>query len=43
MTSITIVSLPQAGYWTLGLSRNSRGVPLGNLRNILFALRNAPE
>jgi hypothetical protein len=29
--------------WTRGLTRNNRGVPLGNLRNVLFALRHAPE
>jgi predicted P-loop ATPase len=27
----------------LGLTLNDRGVPFGNLRNVLFALRNAPE
>ena len=41
MTSV-VVPL-QASHWTLGLSRNNRGAPLGNLRNVLFALRNAPE
>jgi hypothetical protein len=30
-------------HWTDGLMRNSRGVPLGNLRNVLYALRHAPE
>jgi predicted P-loop ATPase len=42
MTNI-VVPLQQASHWTLGLSLNNRGVPLGNLRNVLFALRNAPE
>jgi putative DNA primase/helicase len=29
--------------WTLGLTVNKCGMPLGNLRNALFALRKAPE
>ena len=30
-------------HWTDGLMLNKHGVPLGNLRNVLHALRNAPE
>src|ERR1700729_864089 len=32
-----VVPLPQPRPWMLGLTRNDRGVPLGNLRNVLFA------
>jgi hypothetical protein len=38
-----VVPLQQASHGTLGPSRNNRGAPLGNLRNVLFALRNAPN
>jgi putative DNA primase/helicase len=31
------------GHWSDGLMRNGRGVSLGNLRNLLYALRHAPE
>ena len=30
-------------HWTDGLMLNKQGLPLGNLRNVLHALRNAPE
>jgi len=30
-------------HWTGGLMLNKHGVPLGNLRNVVHALRNAPE
>ena len=36
------VALPAAD-WTSGLIRNRKGDPLGNLHNVLHALRNAPE
>ena len=29
--------------WTDGLIQNSRGTPLGNLRNVHHVFRNAPE
>jgi hypothetical protein len=29
-----VVPLQQASHWTIGLSLNNRGVPLGNLRNV---------
>ena len=38
-----VVPLQQGGHWRLGLTLNSRGVPLGDLRNVLYALRHAPE
>ena len=38
-----VVSLQPGSHWTLGLTPNNRGVPFGNLRNVLYALRNAPE
>jgi predicted P-loop ATPase len=38
-----VMPLQQLSRWMLGLKVNNRGVPLGNLRNVLFALRNAPE
>ena len=41
--SSVVVPLQQADHWTLGLTLNNRGVPFGNLRNVLYALRNAPE
>jgi hypothetical protein len=42
MTNV-VVPLTQGSHWALGLTLNDRGVPFGNLRNVLFALRNAPE
>ena len=38
-----VVPLQQGSYWTLGLTPNNRGVPFGNLRNVLYALRHASE
>jgi predicted P-loop ATPase len=38
-----IVAIAYDPHWTDRLMRNSRGVPLGNLRNALYALRNAPD
>ena len=38
-----VVPLQQGSHWTLGLTLNNRGVPLGDLRNVLYALRHAPE
>jgi predicted P-loop ATPase len=43
VSKMTSVLLRQANRWKSGLRVNDRGVPLGNLRNVLFALRNAPE
>ena len=38
------VAFPQPTMdWRQGLMCNARGAPLGNLRNVLFALRQAPE
>jgi predicted P-loop ATPase len=41
--SSVVMSLRSRDHWTNGLTLNNRGVPLGNLRNVLHALRNAPE
>jgi hypothetical protein len=41
MSSVVIRS--QRVHWTDGLTLNKHGIPLGNLRNVLHALRNAPE
>jgi hypothetical protein len=30
-------------HWTDALMRNARGVPLGNVSNVMHAVRNAPE
>lgn len=38
-----VVPLQQASHWTLGLTSNDRGAPFGNLRNVLYTLRHAPE
>jgi predicted P-loop ATPase len=38
-----VVPLQQGSHWTLGLTPNNRGVPFGNLRNVLYALRHASE
>jgi predicted P-loop ATPase len=42
MTNV-VVPLQQGSHWTLGLTLNDRGVPFGNLRNVMYALRHAPE
>jgi predicted P-loop ATPase len=42
MTSV-VVPLQQGSHWALGLTLNDRGVPFGNLRNVLHALRHAVE
>ena len=38
-----VVPLQQGSHWRLGLTLNNRGVPLGDLRNLLYALRHARE
>jgi predicted P-loop ATPase len=38
-----VVPIQREQHWTNGLMLNNRGVPLGNLRNVLHALRNAPQ
>jgi hypothetical protein len=38
-----VVPLPQGECWAAELSLNSRGVPLGNLCNVLHTLRHAVE
>ena len=38
-----VVAIQPEPHWTDGLMGNNRGVPLGNLRNVLHALRNAPQ
>jgi predicted P-loop ATPase len=38
-----VVPIKREEHWTDGLKRNNRGVPLGNLRNVLHALSHAPE
>ena len=42
MTNV-VVPFPQVPDWKTGLTVNSKGIPLGNLRNVLHALRHAPE
>jgi hypothetical protein len=42
-TKRAVVSIQREEHWTDGLMRNNRRVPLGNLRNVLHALRHAPE
>jgi predicted P-loop ATPase len=42
-TKRAVVPIQREEHWTDGLMRNDRGVPLGNLRNVLHALRHAPE
>jgi predicted P-loop ATPase len=41
MTSV--LPLQQKNYWTDGLTLNNRGVPVGNLLNVVHALGNAPD
>ena len=43
MSSIVMPLQSRRDHWTDGLTLNKHGVPLGNLRNVLHALRNAPE
>jgi predicted P-loop ATPase len=38
-----VVPLQEGYHWTIGLTLNDRGAPVGNLRNVLYALRHAPE
>ena len=38
-----VVPIQREEHWTDGLTLNKNGVPLGNLRNVLYALRHAPE
>jgi predicted P-loop ATPase len=38
-----VVPIQQGQDWTHGLQLNKHGDPLGNLRNVLHVLRNAPE
>jgi predicted P-loop ATPase len=42
-TKRAVVSIQREEHWTDGLMLNDRGVPLGILRNVLYALHNAPE
>jgi predicted P-loop ATPase len=42
MTNV-VVPLQHDDHWTDGLTLNKHGVPLGNVRNLLYAFRNAPE
>jgi hypothetical protein len=43
MMSGELVALPREGHWADSLMTNAKGAPLGNLANVLHALRNAPE
>lgn len=43
MSSTVLPLQSRVNHWTDGLMLNKHGVPLGNLRNVLYALRNAPE
>ena len=43
MSSVVMPLQSRRDHWTDGLMLNKHGVPLGNLRNVLYALRNAPE
>jgi predicted P-loop ATPase len=43
MSSVVMHLQSRRDQWTDGLTLNKHGVPLGNLRNVLYALRNAPE
>jgi hypothetical protein len=38
-----VMPLQSRDHWSNGLMLNNRGGPLGNLRNVLHALRKAPE
>jgi putative DNA primase/helicase len=40
---MTVASIGPQVHWTDGLMLNRHGAALGNLRNVLHALRNAPE
>jgi predicted P-loop ATPase len=43
MSSVVMPLQSRRDHWTDGLMLNKHGVPLGILRNVLYALRNAPE
>jgi predicted P-loop ATPase len=43
MSSMVMHFRSRRDQWTDGLTLNKHGVPLGNLRNVLYALRSAPE
>ena len=43
MSSVVMPLQSRRDQWTDGLMLNKHGVALGNLRNVLYALRNAPE
>jgi hypothetical protein len=43
MSSVVMPLQSRRHHWTDGLMLNKHGVPLGILRNVLHALRNAPE
>jgi predicted P-loop ATPase len=43
MSSVVMPLQSRRDHWTDGLLLNKHGIPLGNLRNVLHALRNAPE
>ena len=43
MSSVVMPLQSRRDHWTDGLMLTNRGVPLGNLRNLTYALRNAPE
>lgn len=43
MSSVVMPLQSRRDHWTDGLMLNKHGAPLGNLRNVLHALRNAPE
>ena len=42
MTNV-VVRFEHDDHWTDGLTLNKHGMPLGNVRNLLYAFRNAPE
>jgi predicted P-loop ATPase len=42
-TKRVVVPIQREEHWTDGLMLDNRGVPLGNLRNVLHAFRHAPE
>ena len=42
MTNV-VGPLQHDDHWTDGLTLNKHGIPLGNVRNLLYAFRNAPE
>jgi hypothetical protein len=41
--SNVVAPLQHDGHWKDGLTLNKHGIPFGNLRNLLYAFRNAPE